>query len=483
MAGLTTTGLEIKRLSQIREDLRKEATAIFSDLVTEDEVLDTSDASTVGRLIGLVTPSEADLWETLQQVYSSFDPNSASGIALDNLVSLSGIVRRGATNSTARLLLVGAFNTTISAGSLVSSSFTNNRFEIPTDVVLDENNVVGFSTKIQTVVDATDYTITYNDGTNSVDLTFTSAGSGATEVAILNGLRDVVNNNYGSVLTATVTGAVLNVIADDLVTQTSYSVSSELFFSSVTKGITSQSTLAGPIEQNTGTIDTISTPVFGWNSINQFESAGVGSLRETDTQLRTRFNQSKFVRGANILEALTSDLRALSGVSDVIIYENLTTSVDAKGIPPHAFMVLIRGGLESEIARIIWSNRPAGIKTFGNSTYLITDIFNNQKEVNYQRPTFQDIYISLEVQTDSSFPPNGAEQLRSALFDYIKSQSTVGQDVVYSRLYTPINSIPGHEVNSLFIGDSVSPSGTSNIVINFDQVAKIEIGNIEVVLA
>jgi uncharacterized phage protein gp47/JayE len=89
----------------------------------------------------------------------------------------------------------------------------------------------------------------------------------------------------------------------------------------------------------------------------------------------------------------------------------------------------------------------------------------------------------LEVQTDSSFPPNGAEQLRSALFDYIKSQSTVGQNVVYSRLYTPINSIPGHEVNSLFIGDSVSPSGTSNIVINFDQVAKIEIGNIEVVLA
>jgi len=482
MAGLTTTGLEIKRLSQIREDLRKEATAIFSDLVTEDEVLDTSDASTVGRLIGLVTPSEADLWETIQQVYSSFDPNSASGIALDNLVALSGIVRRSATNSTARLLLTGAFTTTIPGGSLVSSSFTNNRFEIPTDVVLDQNNVVGFSTKIQTVIDSTDYTITYNDGTNSVDLTYTS-GVGATDIAILNGLKDIVNDNYGSVLTATVTGAVLNIIADDLVTQTSYTVSAELFFSSITKGITSRATLAGPIEQNAGTIDTISTPVFGWNSISQFESAGIGSLRETDSQLRTRFNESKFVRGANILEALTSDLRALSGVTDVIIYENLTASVDAKGIPPHAFMVLVRGGLEAEIARIIWSNRPAGITTFGNSTYLITDIFNNQKEVNYQRPTFQDIYISLEVQTDSSFPPNGAEQLRSALFDYIKSQSTVGQDVVYSRLYTPINSIPGHEVNSLFIGDSVSPSGTSNIVINFDQVAKIEIGNIEVVLA
>ena len=482
MAGLTATGLEIKRLDQIREDLRKEATAIFSDLVTEDEVLDTSSASTVGRLIGLVTLSEADLWETIQQVYSSFDPNSASGIALDNLVALSGIVRRGATSSTARLLLTGAFSTTIPAGSLVSSSFTNNRFEIPTDVVLDQNNVVGFSTKIQTVIDSTDYTITYNDGTNSVDLTYTS-GVGATDIAILNGLKDTVNDNYGSVLTATVTGAVLNIIADDLVTQTSYTVSGELFFSTITKGITSQATVAGPIEQNTGTIDSISTPVFGWNSINQFESASSGSLRETDSELRTRFSGSKFVRGANIIEALTSDLRGLSGVSDVIIYENLTTSVDAKGIPPHAFMVLIRGGLESEIAEVIWSNRPAGITTFGNSTYLITDIFDNQKEVNYQRPTFQDIYISLEVQTDSSFPPNGAEQLRSALFDYIKSQSTVGQDVVYSRLYTPINSIPGHEVNSLFIGDSASPSGTSNVVVDFDQVAKIEIGNIEVVLA
>lgn len=479
MAGLTPQGLEIKRLSEVRDSLRQEAIGIFNDLISEGDILDTSSASTLGRLIGLVSPSETDLWEAMQEVYLAFDPNSAEGIALDNLVAFSGIVRSGATPSTARVLLSGNYNITIPSGSLVSSSYTNNRFEIPSDVVLDENNLVGFVVQVQAVQDLATYTITYKDSANTVNLSYTSNGT-ATEEDILNGLAAAVNDNYGTILTATVVGSTLEIIADDLVTQTSYELTSNLFFSKITKGITVACTENGPIEQATGTIDTIATPIFGWDTVTQIGPATVGSLRESDVALRARFNNAKYTRGSNIIDALYSDLISLDGVEDVIIYENLTTVVDEKGIPPHAFMVLIRGGLEEEIAEAIWRNRPAGITTHGNSVFLITDIFGNLKEVYFQRPTFVDIYVSVQVTTDSNFPPDGVEQIRSALFDYIQTQSTVGRDVIYSRLYTPINSVPGHQVDSLTLGLSASPTGTSNLVIDFDQVAKLEIGNIEV---
>ena len=475
MAGLTDQGLEIKRLTEVREGLRQEANSLFSDLVEEGDILDTSSASTIGRLIGMVTPSQSDIWEAIQQVYSSFDPNSASGIALDNLVALAGIVRRGAVFSTARVLLQGDYNVVIPSGSQVSSSFTNNRFRIPNDVVLDENNVIGFSCKIQTVQNSTLYNVVYN----GVDLSYVS-NAVATESEILQGLATSVNGNYGTLLTATVEGDTLRVTSDDLVVQASYKLSSNLYFFGVTKTVTSISTESGPITQNPLTINRISTPIFGWNSVVQPTAAIVGSNRETDSVLRQRFSYGKFTRGSNILEALYSDLISLDNVKELVIYENVTDVVDNMGIPPHTFMVLIRGGLEQEIAELIWANRPAGIRTHGNTFYLIKDIFGNLKEVYFQRPRFVDIFVTLEVSVDDNFPPDGVEQIRAALFDYIKSNAVVGKGTTYSRLYTPINSVAGHQVDSLFLGLSANPTGTGNVTIDYDELVKLEIGNIEV---
>lgn len=481
MAGLTNQGLEIRRLNDIRENLRSEANGIFNDLLVEDEILDTSSASTLGRLIGLITPSQTELWEALLEVYSAFDPNSASGVALDNLVALSGIVRKPATATTSRILLTGNFNITIPEGSLVSSSFTNNRFSIPTDIVLDGENAIGFVAQVQTVSEGVTYTITYDSGQNPVNLSYTSQ-VGDTDLDILQGLVNTVNENYGTVLTASLSGSTIEVTVNDLVSQASYSLSGNLYFSKITKGTTVVCTEVGPREQNSGTIDTISTPIFGWDSINQFAPAIPGSLRESDSQLRERFNETKFTRGSNIVESLYSDLISLDGVRTVQIYENLTNVVDSFGIPPHSFMVLIQGGLEEEIAEAIWRNRPAGIDTHGNSIYLIRDILGNLKEVKYQRPSFVDVYISVEVEVDGNFPADGAERLRSALFNYVNSEATVGKGVVYSRLYTPINSVPGHQVNSITLGLSPNPVGTSNIEVDYDQIIKLEIGNIEVTI-
>jgi uncharacterized phage protein gp47/JayE len=59
----------------------------------------------------------------------------------------------------------------------------------------------------------------------------------------------------------------------------------------------------------------------------------------------------------------------------------------------------------------------------------------------------------------------------------------VGDDVIWSRLFTPINNVPGHQIDSMFIGTSPAPTGTSNVVIDFNELASFESVNIDVVVS
>ena len=79
--------------------------------------------------------------------------------------------------------------------------------------------------------------------------------------------------------------------------------------------------------------------------------------------------------------------------------------------------------------------------------------------------------------TDSSYPADGDNKIKAALVAHFNSLR-VGEGVVYSRLYTPINTVPGHQINSMFIGTTPSPVGTANVVVPFSSVATISDLNI-----
>ena len=55
-----------------------------------------------------------------------------------------------------------------------------------------------------------------------------------------------------------------------------------------------------------------------------------------------------------------------------------------------------------------------------------------------------------------------------------------GADVVISRLYTPINSVSGFKVNSLEIGTAADSLSTSDITIDWDEVASFSTDNITI---
>jgi len=48
---------------------------------------------------------------------------------------------------------------------------------------------------------------------------------------------------------------------------------------------------------------------------------------------------------------------------------------------------------------------------------------------------------------------------------------SLGDNVINSQLYSPVNTIQGHTVDSVFIGTSAGPTSSADIVIAIDEIS------------
>lgn len=482
MAGLSAAGLEILRLPDVLAENRLRAEDIFSDLVAPGDTVDTSEISTLGRMIGVVAPAQAAIWEALQQINNSFNPNTAVGFALDNLVALSGISRFQQAATTAQVLLTGSVNTLITSAAKVSSLSTQRIFSILSPVSLTPQQCSGISVEVVNVLDSTDYTVSYSqDNTSFVDITINS-GIGATAASILADLKAEFDSTVGGLFTTTATTTTLTVNRTDPFQIVYFEVSANMTITKVSKLGVAVSDTIGDMPQAANTITSISIPVLGWDSVTNPLAAVPGRFEETDEELRERFRNSKFVQAANIIESLIDALRNVEGVTDVIVYENDTDVTDLLGVPRKSFMPIVLGGLTTSVAQAIWENKPTGILSFGDTTVNILDSQGIPHAISFRRPTSIPIYVSVSISDGGGMPGDAVAQIKQNILNDVAERYLVGDDVIYSRFYTPVNQVPGHYVNSLTIGTAPAPVGTSNIVIDFDEIATFEIDNIDVVI-
>lgn len=480
MAGLSRQGLEIKTLDDVLTDYKTTAASIFSDLVPAGDVVDVSDVGALGRMIGVIAPAEASLWEALQQVFDSFNPATALGVALDNIIALSGITRLPAQPTRAQVIMEGDLNIIVSSpqGRAYSSS-TQRVFSILNPVTLNLLGASGIGIYPTTVTNSTLYRFSYStDGVNFLDAEYTSPSSGTTAQVILDGVQQKVEDLFSATFTTYQSDGRLYITRTDPFQVADFDVSVNLQVQKVRKLGIVVDDVVGPFPQEALAIDTISVPIAGWDSVINPVAATTGRLTETDEELRERFRNSKFFQSQNILEGIIDALFNVQGVADVAVYENDTDSVDINGVPGHSFLPIVLGGLPSDIAQAIWENKPTGIPSVGDTTVQIADSQGFLHSISYRQPDEVPVYITMTIEDLGGMPGDAPAQIKQNLVNYSDATLFIGTDVVYSRLYTPINSVGGFAVNSLFIGTSPSPTGTANIVIDFDQVATISAENI-----
>lgn len=480
--GITDQGFTLKRLQDIINDQNALAVQLFQDLVSQGEIVDTSTSTALGRLIALDAPGDADLWEVAQQCWSAFDPNSATGISLDNLVQYGGIARFPASASTATALFAGDNGTLIAGGSVVRS-LDNNEFSVSGSVALSPSQAAGITLTVSVVANTTLYTLTYSAGiTGSSTISYTSDAT-ATALEIVTGIKTIIDSSH-PLLKASLVGSTLVVNMTDVFQASTFSTSSNLAITKVKKIGQLVAVEVGVINQDANTITEIVTPILGWDSVTNPLAASPGRLVETDEELRLRFRNTKLERSSNILDSLYSAILNIDGVEEVAVYENDTNVTDGNGVLPHSFFPVVLGGSSQLIAETIWDNKPMGIRSQGNTIVAVLDSQGFLHNIGFERPNPVKVYVrmtlSINPEADNPFPGDGVKQIQDKIITYAGDNFGVGKDVIFSRLYSPINEVPGHQINSLFIGTSPSPVGTSNLVIAFNAISNWESVNISV---
>lgn len=121
--GLLSTGFNPKTLATIKTELEDALKSVWGASIDLDP------AGPIGQLVGIVAERLAEVWDAAQEVYVSFDPDEATGEALDALCALTGTLREAATHSTVTATLTGTAGATIPAGTQFSVVTTGVKFE------------------------------------------------------------------------------------------------------------------------------------------------------------------------------------------------------------------------------------------------------------------------------------------------------------------------------------------------------------------
>lgn len=245
----------------------------------------------------------------------------------------------------------------------------------------------------------------------------------------------------------------------------------------------------GPIEASTGTLNTISGSIVGWNSINNPSSDAIlGQVTDTDPVLRAKRDAQLADVGNQTIAAIEADVRKLgSWIKAVTVIDNDTPSTSPEGIPPNSYEVLIYDesspvDADDQIAQAIWNNKPAGVTPYGDADEegTATNSKGEPVTVAFSRITSIPIYIEMTLTTEEGFTDEAGVK------SYIAAQANerfdeAGVDVIALYVKGLALAIDGVlDVPTFTIGTSASPVGTSNVAIAVRELPRFDTGRITI---
>lgn len=465
-------GIIIQGIDDFRSDMSEAAKIAFSDKLDGKELrLDNS--SMLGRLFAIVSRPLVQNAEILPIILQSMDINSAEGQQLDNLLwNIHRIKRKAESQSSGMVVLHGDLGTFISSGSKVGNSLTGDIYKTDSGVTLKTTNTNGVDIVISDVGGV--YTLSYNiQGylSTSPQIIVQQGNLDKSVRDISERFVDAINtqstylfasrNNDNSVR--------VNILDEGLVGD--FSVGGLCRISRSYTPVYVTSVTYDSQESTVGQVDSIRTPKLGWigvyNPFYIFPSKGV----ESDESYRYRGK----LKQQNSTSKYTSILMALKSV-DGVVYENVQQNTSANttnsGIINNGVAVTVMGGNEDDIALAIFNTVSEGIMTSGDIVKMVKDINGFEHEVRFSRPKMVAVEISMSLITYPNFPINGNARIRQVIVEWFNNLN-VGEDIHYSRLYEPINSIQGFAVKNLKFGYAGGTLGVEDIIIRHDEIATL----------
>ena len=517
--GVTPTGFNAKTLLEIQQEINVALVSLFGAEINLDS------ESVFGQLKDIFAEREALLWELAEAVYNSQYPNSASNAALDDVVTITGITRDGATFSKIeRQIFRGTATTVIPIGTQVAVlNLPDNVYATDEEVTIQaaQNEIQKIFFLPSAVAGTWDLLINLPDGT--LDATIIALDFNVSAAALeafiesaeltLNGNIDVTGDNivgYSIEFINALAGVpgTFDFVADP--TNLVSSIPAQLVGATTTveqyggpvvevgmTALVAGSAIFAPAD----TLSDIITPIAGLDETFNDADATLGKDLETDAELRLRRNQTIANPGCSTLDAIRAALLDLDGVSDAFIVEN-DTLIPVTGlfpIPPYTggmderpgksfeSFVTAEGGLglvpetssnsalRTQIAEVILANKAAGIQTFGFTSEDVTDSQGVVRTIFFSEPIEVPIFLELDLTTNSEFPVDGVALVTSAMVIFGTSLGP-GQDViVFPQLIGALNNVPGIVDVVVRIATNASPTTDANIPIDDGSSGSVQI--------
>ncbi|RTL04647.1 hypothetical protein EKK58_10075 [Candidatus Dependentiae bacterium] len=140
------------------------------------------------------------------------------------------------------------------------------------------------------------------------------------------------------------------------------------------------------------------TIVLGVLSVNNpSDPYEIGQEQETDAQLRIRRQKSVSIPAQGYLQALWGGLYTIEGLSQAVIYENVTNITDANGVPAHSIWVIVDGGSDNDVANMIYKYRSSGCGMKGTEVVPVDQVDGTTFDIQFDRAVSQNLWISFSL--------------------------------------------------------------------------------------
>ncbi|MGN6108541.1 MAG: hypothetical protein ACTHU0_25775 [Kofleriaceae bacterium] len=442
--GLTPEGFATPTLVVIREGLEASLRNVFG------ASLALGDKSILGQITGILAERLASLWEQLEAVNSSQDPDKASGAGLEALCAMTGTFRPAATYSMTNLVLTGTPLTLVLAGNKAKTSSTGQKFLTRTNATIAALTAWAGSTAYALGARVANGGRAYQCTTSGVSA---AAGGPSTEMA------DITDGTAHWTYLGPGAGAV---------------------------DVSARAEVTGPVVAVARDIREIDTPVGGWEGVVNLLDASPGRDVAQDGELRLLREQELSAGGNGTLDALRAELLRLPDVVAVTIFQNPMDVTDPDGVPPHNVEAMVRMPVGTDYDQRVFdallAGVAAGVGTHGTTVGLAKDSEGTTHVVKFSRPVEVPIYVELNVIVDpAAFPVDGVAQIKQLIADWGNAKPT-GTDAVASAIAARAFFVPGMlDVTTTLIDVAPGPSSGATVSISKRQLATYDTSRISII--
>ncbi|WP_419843813.1 hypothetical protein [Actinobacillus pleuropneumoniae] len=464
--GVTENGFTRKRLPEQLREIQEQAKRYFGSEI------DTTPDSVLGVLSAIEAERFAAMWELVEAVYLQMYPMSATGSNLDRAVSFTGVKRLSEQPSTATVVWYGEEGSVIDEYTAVKNKQTGQIYYADEKITLSKTNA--YDVEIKTTLTDIIYDQEISVIVNGIRYSYRTDRE-----SLVYAIKNLANK-LASIpfLVVDYTDTSIRLTAEGV---SDFSIDEGSDFTVSELGCLGSVSTNGPSldlpEKNT--LSELITIPLGISHVNNMAEGIAGRFAETDSELYQRYPLGVWRTGAGTVQSIRANVLEVQGGAHCTVYENASNS-ELNGMPPHSIHVVVRGGLDEQIANTILAFKPAGITTFGSTSMRVRDSQDVFHSVSFSRPRKTYIWCKVRVSTFSDQNESVKTGYLLNVIDKILSygkELTIGSDVILQRLMGKCVEVEGVNGVSIELGktyglDEDEPAyQTENITIQPDEEA------------